>query len=166
MFDEIWDVSDTHFAETYANTQEAKSYPPHCIYNSWGWHKAVEFKDNILLINIYKSTTNLWNEENNYCVLRQDLRECEIFLYGLLSDVCVKQAMDGFLSRGAKVVILEDLSQGIKQQIPEILRQEPYLSYVELGKLRQLNSAQFFRSCLLMKKVAMGRVNNLQGDAR
>lgn len=45
-------------------------------------------------------------------LLQQDLRDKEVYLCGLLSDICVQQGMDGFLRRGAKVTVLEDLCQG------------------------------------------------------
>ena len=35
-FDKIIDTYDTHFAETYANTKEAQSFPPHCILPAGG----------------------------------------------------------------------------------------------------------------------------------
>lgn len=117
MFAEVIDIADTHFEETYAATAEAADYPLHAAYYTWGWHKAAEFKDNIPLTNLYKSTTNIWNEENNYTLLRQDWRDKDIYLCGLLSDVCVREAMDGFLNRGTKVTLLEDLCKGVRATV-------------------------------------------------
>lgn len=152
MFTKILDVADTHFEETYALTKEAESYGIHTVYNSWGWHKAAEFKDNIHVANIYKSSTNLWNEEKNYPLLQQNWSGKEIFLCGLLSDMCIHEAMDGFLSRGAKVTLFEDLCKGAKKQLPEIIREGPYCSYLEAGRLRLMTSGQFFRMILNEKK--------------
>ncbi len=152
MFTQIIDAADTHFAETYPETKEAQSFPAHTIYGTWGWQKAAEFKDNIPVINLYKSTTNLWNEEKTYALLQQDWKGKEVYLCGVLSDICVKQAMNGFLSRGAKVTILEDLCMGANQQMPEIIQQPAYQKAVEKGYLKMMTSKQFFRMALNEKK--------------
>ena len=152
MFSQIIDAADTHFAETYPETKEAQSFPPQTIYGTWGWQKAAEFKDNIPVINLYKSTTNLWNEEKTYALLQQDWKGKEVYLCGVLSDICVKQAMNGFLSRGAKVTVLEDLCMGANQQMPEIIQQPAYQKAVEKGYLKMMTSKQFFRMALNEKK--------------
>lgn len=152
MFNQIIDVADTHFEETYKATKEAEAYPPHAIYYSWGWHKAAEFKDNIPLVNLYKSTTNIWNEEKNYVLLQQDWKGKNVCLCGVLSDVCVRQAMDGLLKRGAKVTVLEDLCKGAQKQMSEIVSEPKYHQVLEAGHLRLMTSAQFFRTMLNEKK--------------
>lgn len=152
MFAQIIDVADTHFEETYGATKEAQSYPPHAIYYSWGWHKAAEFKDNIPLTNLYKSTTDIWNEEKNYAVLQQNWKNKNVYLCGVLSDVCVRQAMDGLLKRGAKVTVLEDLCKGAQKQMPEMVLEPQYSQVRASGQLQLMNSTQFFRSILNEKK--------------
>ncbi len=163
MFTQIIDAADTHFAETYPNTKEAQSFPPHTIYGTWGWQKAAEFKDNIPVVNLYKSTTNLWNEEKTYAVLQQDWRGKEVYVCGVLSDICVKQAMNGFLSRGAKVTVLEDLCMGANQQMPEIIQQPAYQKAVEAGVLRMMTMQQFFRQVLNEKKSQFNMYQNQFG---
>lgn len=153
MFTRIIDSYDTHFAQTYPDTLEARSFPPHCLYNSWGWHSAAPLKDNIEVINIYKSTTNIWNEKRAYEILSGDWQDKEVYLCGVLSDICVVQALNGLLKRGAKVSILEDLCQGLEKQIPEILSMETYRPYLDNGQLRSVTSAQLFRTTLLDKKI-------------
>ena len=117
MFSEIWDFRDTHFAETYPQTKEAESFPLHTEFGSWGWQPAAILKDNIPVRTFFKSTTNLWNEVNQYVLLQQDLRDKEVYLCGLLSDICVQQGMDGFLRRGAKVTVLEDSGNNQRAEI-------------------------------------------------
>ncbi len=163
MFTQIIDAADTHFAETYPNTKEAQFFPAHTIYGTWGWQKAAEFKDNIPVVNLYKSTTNLWNEEKTYAVLQQDWKGKEVYLCGVLSDICVKQAMNGFLSRGAKVTVLEDLCMGANQQMPEIIQQPAYQKAVEAGALRMMTSQQFFRQVLNEKKCLFNIYQNQLG---
>lgn len=159
MFAEIWDFRDTHFAETYHQTKEAESFPLHTEFGTWGWQAAAVLKDNIPVRTFFKSTTNMWNEANQYAVLQQDLRDKDVYLCGVLSDICVQQAMDGFLRRNAKVTVIDDLCQGLNRQIPEIVNTPRYEKLVEQGRLRHISSAQFFRSILLEKKLAHNLAN-------
>ncbi len=152
-------IINGYFAETYAQTKEAESFPLHTEFGSWGWEAAAALKDNIPVCTFFKSTTNLWNEVNQYAALQQDLRGKNVYLCGLLSDICVQQGMDGFLRRGAKVTVLEDLCQGMNKQIPEIVSEPKYQKFVEEGLLRHITSAQFFRSILLEKKLNYNLVN-------
>lgn len=163
MFSEIIDLRDTHFAETYGQTKEAESFGLHTEFGTWGWQPAAVFKDNIPVRTLYKSTTNIWNEVNQYAVLQQDWRGKDVYLCGLLSDICVQQAMDGFLRRGAKVTVLEDLCQGAQKQIPEILNEEKYEYPIREGLLRHITGAQFFRAILLEKKLNHNLINASRG---
>ncbi len=163
-FDKIIETYDTHFAETYPQTLEAQNYPPHCLYGTWGWQQAAPFKPDLDVIKMYKSTTNLWNEVKNYKDLSEDWRDKNVYLCGLLSDVCVVQAMNGLLKRGANVIVLEDLCQGAEMQITDILQMEPYEKYVESGQLKSMTTAQFFRNQLLSKKIEHNLVNRSIGE--
>ncbi len=153
MFTKIIDSYDTHFNETYPSTIEAKSFEPHCILGSWGWCSAAPLKNNIETINIYKATTNIWNEKKAYQILADSWQDKDVYLCGVLSDICVVQAMHGLLKRGAKVTVLDDLCQGLNHQISDILADENYVPYVESGQLRSITSAQFFRTILHDKKL-------------
>ena len=151
-FDKIIETYDTHFNETYPETFESGNYPAHCIFGTWGWQQAAPFKPELDVIKIFKSTTNLWNEVKQYRFLDENFRDDNVYICGVLSDVCVQQAMNGFLKRGANVILFNDLCQGINYQISDILADEKYRSYVESGKLRCITSSQFFRSSLHDKK--------------
>lgn len=153
MFDQIIDSYDTHFQETYDNTLEAKNFPPHCIFGSWGWHSAAPFKENIETVKIFKSTTNIWNEKNAYKVLSQDWQNKDVYLCGVLSEICVYQAMKGLLKRDANVIVIDDLCKGLNAQISDILQHPDFQPFVESGKLKSITSAQFFRQSLLEKKI-------------
>ncbi len=163
MFSEILDFRDTHFAETYPQTKEAQSFPIHTVYGTQGWEAAAHWKTNIPVQVLFKGTTNLWNEVNQYAVLQQDWKDREVYICGVLSDICVQQGMDGFLKRGAKVSVLEDLCQGLNKQIPEIISEPKYQNLVESGHLRHITSQQFFRSILLEKKLQHNLVNGRGG---
>lgn len=163
-FDKIIETYDTHFAETYPQTIEAQNYPPHCLYGTWGWQQAAPFKPELDVIKMYKSTTNIWNEAKNYKNLAEDWQDKNVYLCGVLSDVCVQQAMNGLLKCGANVIIIEDLCQGAQKQICDILQTDPYLRFVESGHLKSITTAQFFRSQLLSKKIEYNLVNRAIGE--
>ena len=163
-FDKIIETYDTHFAETYPNTIEAQNYPPHCLFGTWGWQQAAPFKPDLEVVKMYKSTTNIWNEVKNYQTLAESWQDKTIYLCGVLSDVCVQQAMNGLLKRGANVIILEDLCQGAQMQISDILQIDPYQRFVESGQLKSMTTAQFFRSQLLSKKIEHNLVNRAIGE--
>lgn len=161
MFDLIIDSYDTHFPQTYPYSAESHSYPPHCLFGTWGWHSAAPFKKNIETLPVYKSTTNIWNEKNAYEILSESWQDREVFLCGVLSDVCVVQAMNGLLKRGAKVSLLEDLCQGAELQINDILQKPAYAPCIADGRLRTITTAQFFRTALLNKKIEHNSVHTL-----
>ena len=163
-FDKIIETYDTHFAETYPNTIEAKSFPLHCVFGTWGWQQAAPFKPELDVIKMYKSTTNIWNEARQYQELAEDWQDKNVYLCGLLSDVCVKQAMNGLLKKGANVIIFEDLCQGAEQQISDILTEKAYRPFIEEGKLKAITSTQFFRATLRDKKIEHNLVNKSLGE--
>ena len=163
-FDKIIDTYDTHFQETYGQTIEAMSYPLHCVMGSWGWQQAAPFKPELNVTKMYKSTTNIWNEMRQYRDLASDWHDKGVYLCGVLSDVCVQQAMNGLLKKNANVIILEDLCQGANRQIGDILQDEVYKPFIESGKLKSINSAQFFRQNLSEKKIAHNLVNKALGE--
>ncbi len=158
MFEEIILTADNHFSETYPLTPEAQSYPSHCIHGTEGWKLAVNLKRNIPVNVLYKSSTDMWNETPNYSMLQEDWQDREVYLAGVLTDVCVKEAMDGFLKRGASVTLFNDLTRGLSMQTEELLQQPEYREVVKCGQLRQINSPQFFRRMLLEKKQFHNRV--------
>lgn len=152
-FDKIIDTYDTHFAETYPHTIESQSYPLHCVFGSWGWQQAAPFKPELDVLKMYKSTTNMWNEVKNYQILTEDWQNKNVYLCGVLSDVCVQQAMNGLLKRGANVIIFDDLCQGLNSQISDIIAQDCYRPFIDNGQLKCITSAQFFRKTLNNKKI-------------
>ena len=152
-FDKIIDSYDTHFNETYPNTLEAQNYGIHCVYGTWGWQQAVPFKEGLNVTPIYKSTTNIWNETKAYKDLRDDWSNKDVYLCGVLSDVCVVQALNGFIKKGANVIIIEDLCKGLNEEITDIMQNEVYQPFIKDGRLKSITSKQFFRSLLLEKKI-------------
>ena len=164
MVDLIIDSYDTHFSQTYQNTIESKNFPIHCIFGSWGWQSAAPLKTNIETINVFKSTTNIWNEKNAYEILSQDWTDKDVYLCGVLSEVCVYQAMKGLIKRGANVIVIEDLCKGIKAQVQDILEHPDFQAVKESGQLKSITTAQFFRRSLLDKKIEHNLVYKAQGE--
>ncbi|MBQ7303558.1 MAG: cysteine hydrolase family protein [Alphaproteobacteria bacterium] len=164
MVDLIIDSYDTHFKETYNNTIESKNFPIHCVFGSWGWQSAAPLKDNIEKIDIFKSTTNIWNEKNTYEILSQDFTNKNVYLCGVLSEVCVYQAMKGLLKRGANVIIIEDLCKGINAQVRDILEHSDFQAVKESGQLKSITMAQFFRTHILDKKIEHNLVYKQRGE--
>ena len=144
MFEQIIDTYDTHFEQTYPLTFESKSYPAHCLFGTFGWRHAAPLPESLPNIKIYKSTTNLFNEVPQYPFLSEDFTQTHIFLCGVLSEVCVKQALDGFLERGATVTLIEDLCQGLNEQIKDLIRHTYYRPYLQSGKLHTVQSHELF----------------------
>ena len=163
-FDKIIETYDTHFVETYPNTIEAKSFPLHCVFGTWGWQSAAPFKPELNVIKMYKSTTNIWNEIHQYQDLNINWHDKNVYLCGLLSDVCIKEAMNGLLKKGANVIILSDLCQGAEQQISDIIAKDVYRPFIEQSKLKTMTTAQFFRTALRNKKIAHNLVKRDLGE--
>ena len=163
-FDEIIDSYDTHFSETYDQTFEAQNFPKHCIFGTWGWQQAAPFKQELQINKIYKSTTNIWNELKTYQNLNQEWNKCDVYLCGVLSDICVVQALNGLLKKGANVIIIDDLCKGAKLQIEDILQNEVYQPFIQRGQLKNITTKQFFRSNLLNKKIQHNLVNRNLGE--
>lgn len=163
-FDKIIDTYDTHYTETYGNTKESESFPLHCIQGSWGWQQAAPFKPELEVEKMYKSTTNIWNEFKQYRDLQADWSDKNVYLCGVFSDVCVKQALNGLLKQGANVTIIEDLCQGAQEQIGDILQKDVYQPFIEAGNLKRITTGQFFRKFLHEKKVQHNLVHKSLGD--
>ncbi|MBR2274090.1 MAG: hypothetical protein IJ864_04630 [Alphaproteobacteria bacterium] len=96
-FAQIIETYDTHFAETYHETIEAQSYPPHCLFGRWGWLQAAPFDSALNVSKLYKSTTNLWNEAVQYKLLNADwcTKKC---LHMRFIERCMCTAGNGWLS--------------------------------------------------------------------
>lgn len=163
-FDTILDSYDTHFGDTYPNTNEAQNFPIHCVYGTWGWHQAAPFKKELDVKKIYKSTTNIWNEVKAYKILSDDWNNKDVYLCGVLSDICVVQALNGALKKGANVIVIEDLCKGLNREITDILQDEVYKPFINEGKLKTITTKQFFRSALLEKKIKHNLVKRELGE--
>lgn len=143
-FDEYWVTYDTHFNETFAQTEEAKSFPSHCIYGTNGWQVPVTFPVNSPQRSLIKATTDLWKEEHQYPNLKEDLKNTTFFVGGVCSDICVIEAIDGMLKKGANVVVLRDLTKGLMKEIDEVVKTPHYQKLIARGQLKIADSKTVF----------------------
>mgnify|MGYP001190492033 CR=1 FL=1 len=68
----------------------------------------------------------------------------EVTIIGVTSDYCNRYAMEGWLSRGARVTIIQDLTKGIQKETPEILNECQYQHY-KSGRLQAVSSTEYLR---------------------
>ena len=121
-FDKTIATFDTHYSETYSDTNEAKMFPPHCLYGTWGWQSAINMAN---YVRILKNQFDVWEKPHD---IEQALKgftpeNTTVYIMGVASDFCVKYAINGYLNRGYSVIILQDLCCGINNQIDQVVKQ-------------------------------------------
>lgn len=70
--------------------------------------------------------------------------DVEVTLFGVASDYCNRYSMEGWLSRGARVTILQDLTKGIEKETPLVLAEDQYRCY-RPERLRAVESTEYLR---------------------
>jgi len=68
----------------------------------------------------------------------------EVTIIGVASDYCNRYAMEGWLLRGASVIIIQDLTKGIEKETEQILAEYQYKKYIN-GRLRFVDSAGYLK---------------------
>lgn len=125
----LW-TYDTHNIMTYGQTEEAKSFPPHCLENTPGWENVFNMKvaKGVGQAILKKTTYSMWEStfelrydtgapmfdndiEKFAAAIAIDVDVVEIV--GVVSGICVKAAAEGFVKLGFKVRILENLVKGL-----------------------------------------------------
>ena len=175
---------DTHFEESYAKNPESELFPPHCIFDSWGWKMAVDlpndFAAKVPVFKMTKNVFNMWaakpvikgvkfantfNKRAYKKLFKTDGKArdkfikkhkigagSEVVMMGVASDYCVHDAMEGYLKRGAKVIVLSDLVKGIGTDVPgralsgtieDVVKLDVFKPYVEKGQLVVMTSDEF-----------------------
>jgi nicotinamidase/pyrazinamidase len=88
------------------NAEEFKIWPPHCIKGTMGQTKPASTIQPGQII-IEKDELDLFTSpEVEATLARLQIDEC--YVYGVLTDYCVKHAIMGLLSRGKKVWLVSD----------------------------------------------------------
>lgn len=68
----------------------------------------------------------------------------DVTLFGVASDFCNRFAMEGWLARGSRVTILEDLTRGIQNETSSVLEEYQYQSYIP-DRLRAISWHEFLK---------------------
>jgi nicotinamidase/pyrazinamidase len=112
---------DTHVPAIYAESEEAKQFPPHCVKGSGGWELVVDpgaVDPTIPVYALEKGVFDMWAEpgplvqriggtacerEMFFAGLRGDgVRE--VIVVGVAADYCVRWAVEGLIERGFRVI--------------------------------------------------------------
>ena len=128
---------DTHVREVYEGSPESEQFNIHCEAGTPGWQNVFNpalINRNIKVWTLNKGVFNMWEEEGLELFHEEWMGDAEqhqlvdrdlffqnlktfgietIEVFGVASDYCVKQAVDGFLARGFKVEVRKDLCKGI-----------------------------------------------------
>jgi nicotinamidase/pyrazinamidase len=68
----------------------------------------------------------------------------EVTMIGVASDFCNRYAMEGWLSRGAHVTIIQNLTKGIEKETPQVLNENIYRQYKN-NQLQSVDSNEYLR---------------------
>lgn len=139
---------DTHEPKTYDNTEEAKNFPLHCAPNTKGWHLAINPKivlEKVRSIqHLKKDSYDMWKGAPDKLKPEFLDNPQDVYLVGVASDICNRAATDGWLARGAKVTIIEDLTRGIFKETKDVAAEPQYEEAIKNGKLQVITMKQFF----------------------
>lgn len=70
-------------------------------------------------------------------------RDTEVVMMGVASDYCVKDAILGYLKRGARVTVLSDMVRGISADIKDVVQTDELKAYTRTGQLRVMSSQHY-----------------------
>ena len=135
---------DTHVPEIYRNSEEAKSFPIHCVRGSEGWKNMLEVDRVPTAIPVWrleKGVFDMWEESS---VMLYDARNSDaepverdaffkalegkgittVSVIGVAADYCVRWAVDGLVARGFAGEVPAALTRGIDRQIDQVLAED------------------------------------------
>ncbi len=135
-FDKTIATLDTHFAETYNDSDEGKIFPPHCIYGTLG-HRMI-IGNPKKYDTVEKNVFDVWENAEMMNEVLADFppKETLVYLFGVAADYCVRQAINGYLERGYNVAVIADLCKGIEKQIDVVAAE------MEHQNLRLISAAE------------------------
>ena len=130
---------DTHYADTYPLSEEAKEFPIHCVRETPGWHNVLDagrVDPAIPTWRLEKGVFAMWQEDGltvepiggGAAIDRdhffRDLKASgveEAIVIGVAADYCVRWAIDGLVVRGFRVTVPSALTRGIARPIDQVL---------------------------------------------
>ena len=128
---------DSHVPDIYNGSPESEQFPIHCVMGTPGWQNVFNdsiIPDDIKIWTLGKRVFNMWEEDDLDLFHEAWIGDCEqhelmkrdsyfdqlkisgidtVEVFGVASDYCVKQAVDGFVARGFKVNVIQELCKGI-----------------------------------------------------
>lgn len=134
---------DTHHADTYPLSEEAKQFPIHCVRGEPGWHNVLSpetVAPGVPTYRLEKGVFAMWEEPGllvepirpsgaaqDRDAFFADLRARgvdEAVVIGVAADFCVRWAIDGLLARGFRVAVPAALTAGIARPIAQVVRDD------------------------------------------
>lgn len=143
---------DTHYADTYPASEEAKQFPIHCVRGEAGWHNVLSPDDvapGVPTFRLEKGVFAMWEEPGlsvepirpagapqDRDAFFADLRAQGVAaatVIGVAADFCVRWAIDGLVARGFRVTVPAALTAGIARPIARVLADDFAGRTVTLG---------------------------------
>ena len=134
---------DTHFADTYPSSEEAKQFPIHCVRGETGWRNVLSPDDvapGVPTYRLEKGVFAMWEEPGlsvepirpagpvkDRDAFFADLRARGVdqaTVIGVAADFCVRWAIDGLVARGFRVTVPAALTAGIARPIARVLAED------------------------------------------
>jgi len=141
---------DTHDPATYYKCSESKEYPIHCKPGSLGWKLAFDpsllpsqvpvwtlqkkvfdmFANKTAPVEPFNSKAKSNQSEkfslSSYMKSIKAAGITTVEICGVAADVCVRDAIRGFLKEGFEVSVWADLTAGIQRPIEEVLKGDEF----------------------------------------
>jgi len=136
-FDHVIATFDTHDPKEYAQSDEGKMFPIHCVKGTPGWELA--FVPDVKYQPHEKNVFDMWK---NPPKLPGGPGDWRVVAYGVAADFCVKYAVDGFLQRGYDVTVIHDLTMGIERGFLDVAKND-FQKYLDAGRLRLICAAEY-----------------------
>lgn len=159
-------TADSHDAETYPDSEEAKEFPPHCYMGTDGFNFSVDpskvvppSEGGVDRYILNKGVFNMWEESSlklrpfkvtgepvsiggeqdreQFFKSMADAGVEDIEVIGVASDYCVKWAIEGLLIRKFNVVVYDNLVAGIQRDIHQVAK-EDFPTELASGQLQVL----------------------------
>ncbi len=131
---------DTHFADTYPMSEEAKLFPIHCVKGTPGWRNLIDplsIDTAIPCFTLEKGVFDMWAEDgivltdprrvappaerDGFFAALRDAGTTRAIVVGVAADYCVRQALAGLVARGFSVRVPADLTRGIDRSIEQVI---------------------------------------------
>ena len=118
-FDKTIATFDTHIKSEYETSDEGKQFPLHCEYGTTGWQLGIKIPK---YTRVLKPVFDVWvnDADMKKAISGFAPNDTRVFLFGVASDFCVRQAIAGYLIRGYNVSVIADLCMGIVKQIDQV----------------------------------------------